>query len=136
MYSQFKYQTYHIFCGWWVYVRVVFGTGGYCPRGICPGGICPRTVGVAYSDHHVSQIHSLLMKVHLGWRLSHYYGTALGNLSCSRGDHGRVLVVTKLPGTDHGDQQVMCLNLVWELSESPVRPMTTHLSSWDQSILL
>ena len=41
MYSQFKYQTYHIFFGWWVYVRGVFGTGGYCPAGICPGGICP-----------------------------------------------------------------------------------------------
>ena len=37
MYSQFKYQTYHIFFGWWVYVRGVFGTGGYCPAGICPG---------------------------------------------------------------------------------------------------
>ena len=38
-----KYQTCHIFFGWWVYVRGVFGTGGYCPVGICPGGICPRT---------------------------------------------------------------------------------------------
>ena len=37
MYSQFKYQTYHIFFGWWVFVRGVFGTGGYCPAGICPG---------------------------------------------------------------------------------------------------
>ena len=37
MYSQFKYQTYHIYFGWWVYVRGVFGTGGYCPAGICPG---------------------------------------------------------------------------------------------------
>ena len=37
MYSQFKYQTYHIFFGWWVYVRGVFGMGGYCPAGICPG---------------------------------------------------------------------------------------------------
>ena len=37
MYSQFKYQTYHIFFGWLVYVRGVFGTGGYCPAGICPG---------------------------------------------------------------------------------------------------
>ena len=44
MYSQFKYQTYHIFFGWWVYVRGVFGTGGYCPAGICPWGICPRTI--------------------------------------------------------------------------------------------
>ena len=37
MYSQFKYQTYHIFFGWWVYVRGVFGTGGYSPAGKCPG---------------------------------------------------------------------------------------------------
>ena len=29
MYSQFKYQTYHIFFGWWVYVR-----WGYLARGV------------------------------------------------------------------------------------------------------
>ena len=29
-------------------------------------------------------------------------GTALCNLSCSRGDYGIVLVVTKLPGTVKG----------------------------------
>ena len=58
MYSQFKYQTYHIFF-WMVGICPgVFGTGvivqrvyvrgymsgGICPGGICPGGICPRTV--------------------------------------------------------------------------------------------
>ena len=52
MYSQFKYQTYHIFFGWWVYVRGYLArgllssgymSGGICPGGICPGGICPRT---------------------------------------------------------------------------------------------
>ena len=65
-------------------------------------------------------------------------GTALGNLSCSRGNHGIVLVVTKLPGTVNGSQFTSLaderVNLVWELSESPARPMATHLSSWDQSI--
>ena len=29
-------------------------------------------------------------------------GTSLGNLTCSRGDHEIVLVVTKLPGTVNG----------------------------------
>ena len=34
--------------------------------------------------------------------LWHEVETALGNLSCSRGDHGIALVVTKLPGTVNG----------------------------------
>ena len=52
---QFNFPLLNHFFEWWVYVRAVFGTAGYCSRvfvreymsgGICPGvyvwgGICP-----------------------------------------------------------------------------------------------
>ena len=66
--------------------------------------------------------------------------TAVSNLSFSRFDFGIVFVVIIFSGTVNGSPNPSsadkCVNLGWELFESPVSPKATHLSSWDQSISL
>ena len=60
MYSQFKYQTYHIFwmvgiCPWGIWHGGLLSSG-YMSGGYLSGGICPRTL---YSPPMSSDIHLL-----------------------------------------------------------------------------
>ena len=57
-------------------------------------------------------------------------GTALGNLSCSRGDHGIVLVVTKLSRTVNGSPYTSSADKACKSCLEAVRiPSKTHGNS-------
>ena len=57
-------------------------------------------------------------------------GTVLDNLSCSRGDHGIVLLVTKLPGTVNGSPYTSLADKACKFCLGAVRiPSKTHGNS-------
>ena len=57
-------------------------------------------------------------------------GTVLGNLYCSRGDHGIVLVVTKLPETVNGSPYTSSADDAYKSCLGTVRiPSKTHGNS-------